>query len=277
MGQRVPARPRSRARPRATQRPMFGHFVVFPGSRRGCRTTCTPPPRLYWRCSTGSIRPSRPTRRDRTWRGCRGCHRYARTDWGKTSSRSTSPELALRRCLIVLTAAAPWHSAAATTLFGLLQAHPALVTRASAAVVQLVIDRAPEAVAASVEQALPRYSPELLRVMLARQLLEALPADATAAAAGWLRPRAGGVPARPRLGVVVIRVAPCRRSARSRRGSRRNQGSNRNLSLARWDASHCLHKLSAGHASNTRRCARRARASRRSGRTPRHTRSERAG
>jgi len=90
-------------------------------------------------------------------------------------------ELALRRCLIVLAAAASRHAAAATALFALLQGHPGLVARAPAAAVRLVVERAPDAVAASVEAALPNYSTELLRpaAALARRLLDALPPDAT--------------------------------------------------------------------------------------------------
>jgi len=87
--------------------------------------------------------------------------------------------LAIRRCLIVLAAAAHRHHAAATTLFALLQAHPSLVAHASAAVVQLVVDRAPDTVVTAVEAALPRYSTELLRpaAALARRLHDALPGD----------------------------------------------------------------------------------------------------
>ena len=52
--------------------------------------------------------------------------------------------LAMRRCLIVL-AAATRHDAAATTLLTLLERHPGLVTHTAAPVVQLVVDRAPDA------------------------------------------------------------------------------------------------------------------------------------
>jgi hypothetical protein len=63
----------------------------------------------------------------------------------------------VRRCLIVLTAAAAWHPVAATALFALLRRRPALVAHASAPMVQLVIDQAPDDIAAAVDSALPRY------------------------------------------------------------------------------------------------------------------------
>ena len=90
---------------------------------------------------------------------------------------------AVRRCLIVLTAAAAWHPVAATALFALLRRRPALVAHASAPVVQLVIDQAPDDIAAAVESALPRYSTELLwpAAALARRLYDTLPATTTAA------------------------------------------------------------------------------------------------
>ena len=89
----------------------------------------------------------------------------------------------MRRCLIVLTAAAGWHPVAAAALFALLRRRPALVAQASAPVVQLVVDRAPDDIAAAVDSALPRYSAELLwsGAALARRLYDALPATATAA------------------------------------------------------------------------------------------------
>jgi tetratricopeptide (TPR) repeat protein len=83
----------------------------------------------------------------------------------------------------VLTAAAAWHPVAATALFALLRRRPALVAQASAPVVQLVVDRAPDDIAAAVDSALPRYSAELLwpSAALARRLYDALPATAAAA------------------------------------------------------------------------------------------------
>jgi tetratricopeptide (TPR) repeat protein len=86
----------------------------------------------------------------------------------------------VRRCLIVLTAAAGWHPLAATALFELLRRRPALVAHATAALVQLVVDHAPDDVAAAVDSALPRYSTELLwaATALARRLYDTLPATA---------------------------------------------------------------------------------------------------
>jgi tetratricopeptide (TPR) repeat protein len=90
----------------------------------------------------------------------------------------------VRWCLIVLTAAAAWHSVAVTALFALLRHRPALVAHATAPMVQLVVDRAPDDIAAAVDSALPRYSAELLwpAAALARRLYDALPATATATA-----------------------------------------------------------------------------------------------
>jgi tetratricopeptide (TPR) repeat protein len=86
----------------------------------------------------------------------------------------------VRWCLIVLTTAAAWHPVAATALFALLRRRPALVAHASAPVVQLVIDRAPDDLAAAVDSALPRYSTELLwpAAAVARRLYDTLPATA---------------------------------------------------------------------------------------------------
>jgi tetratricopeptide (TPR) repeat protein len=88
----------------------------------------------------------------------------------------------VRRCLIVLTAAAAWHPVTAAALFALLRRLPGLVAHASAPVVQLVVDRAPDDLAAAVDSALPRYSAELLwpGAALARRLYDALPATAAA-------------------------------------------------------------------------------------------------
>jgi hypothetical protein len=89
----------------------------------------------------------------------------------------------VRRCLIVLTAAAAWHPVAATALFALLRRRPALVAHASAPVVQLVVDQAPDDIAGVVDSALPQYIAELLwpTAALTRRLYDALPATAAAA------------------------------------------------------------------------------------------------
>lgn len=98
---------------------------------------------------------------------------------GVTASTGTAAAL-VRRCLIVLTAAAARHPVAATALFALLRRRPALVAHAPAQLVQLVVDQAPDDVAAAVDSALPRYSTELLWVAsaLARRLYDTLPATA---------------------------------------------------------------------------------------------------
>jgi hypothetical protein len=90
-------------------------------------------------------------------------------------------ELSVRRCLIVLAAAAIRHEGAAETLFAMLERHRHLCALAPATVVRLVAERAPYPVA--VEAALPSYSTELLRpaAMLAQRLYDALPATATPA------------------------------------------------------------------------------------------------
>jgi hypothetical protein len=97
--------------------------------------------------------------------------------------RPSSVGWPVRRCLIVLTAAAVWHPVAATALFALLRRRPTLVAYATAPMVQLVIDRAPDDVAAAVESVLPRYSAELLwpAAALARRLSDTLPATAAVA------------------------------------------------------------------------------------------------
>jgi tetratricopeptide (TPR) repeat protein len=89
----------------------------------------------------------------------------------------------VRRGLIMLTAAAAWHPAAAFSLFALLRRRPALAAHATAPMVQLVIDQAPDEIAAAVDSALPRDSPELLwpAAALARRLSDTLPATADAA------------------------------------------------------------------------------------------------
>ncbi len=87
--------------------------------------------------------------------------------------------LAIRRCLIVLAAAAARHDAATATLFALLARHPELIRQATAPVVQLVVDHAPDTLAGAVDAALPRFSTELLRpaAALARRLCDTLPAN----------------------------------------------------------------------------------------------------
>jgi tetratricopeptide (TPR) repeat protein len=88
--------------------------------------------------------------------------------------------LAVRRCLIVLTAAADRHPAATTTLFTLLRRQPTLTAHATAPVLQLVVDRAPDDLAEIVDAALSPYSTELLGPAcdLAHRLTTSLPADA---------------------------------------------------------------------------------------------------
>jgi tetratricopeptide (TPR) repeat protein len=88
-----------------------------------------------------------------------------------------------RRFLVVLTAAAARHPVAATALFELLRRRPTLVAHATAPMIQLVVDQAPDDVAAAVHSALPRYRTELLwaATALARRLYDTLPATAGAA------------------------------------------------------------------------------------------------
>ncbi|MBA2474154.1 MAG: tetratricopeptide repeat protein [Pseudonocardiales bacterium] len=87
---------------------------------------------------------------------------------------------AARRWLIVLSAAAAWHPGAAAALFALLRRRPALVAHATAPIIQLVTDRAPDDIAAAVDSALPRYRAELLwpAAALARRVYDTLPATA---------------------------------------------------------------------------------------------------
>ncbi len=91
--------------------------------------------------------------------------------------------LSVRQCLVVLTAAAARHPVAATALFALLRRRPTLVAHATAPMIQLVVDQAPDDVATAVHSALPRYSTELLwaATALARRLYDTLPATAGAA------------------------------------------------------------------------------------------------
>ncbi|PZS22982.1 MAG: hypothetical protein DLM61_24855, partial [Pseudonocardiales bacterium] len=88
--------------------------------------------------------------------------------------------LSLRRCLIVLAAASPRHPGAATTLFELLRSHPEVAAHVTSGVLQVVVDHAPDDIAAAVEEALPRFSTELLRpaCSLAERLHSSVPPDA---------------------------------------------------------------------------------------------------
>ncbi len=65
-------------------------------------------------------------------------------------------------------------------LIALLRRRPALAAHANAPMVQLVVDQAPDDLAAAVDSALPRYSTELLwpAAALARRLYDTLPATA---------------------------------------------------------------------------------------------------
>ncbi|MDQ2789440.1 MAG: tetratricopeptide repeat protein [Actinomycetota bacterium] len=101
---------------------------------------------------------------------------------GMTASTGAAA-LPARRCLIVLTVAASRHPVAATALFALLRRRPALVAHATAPTVQMVVDQAPDEVAAAVYSALPGYSTDLLwaATALARRLYDTLPATAGAA------------------------------------------------------------------------------------------------
>jgi tetratricopeptide (TPR) repeat protein len=102
---------------------------------------------------------------------------------GVSAPTVASALVPVRWCLIVLTAAAARNPVAATALFTLLRRRPALIAHATAPMVQLVVDQAPDEVAAAVESALPRYSTELLwaATALARRLYDTLPATAAAA------------------------------------------------------------------------------------------------
>ncbi|HSV67566.1 MAG TPA: tetratricopeptide repeat protein, partial [Mycobacteriales bacterium] len=94
----------------------------------------------------------------------------------------TTPDtLSVRRCLSMLAATAARHTEARPVLFGVLTGQPTLATLATADVLRVIIDHAPDDVAAIVDAALPRYSSDLLRPArdLAQRLLDALPADAS--------------------------------------------------------------------------------------------------
>ena len=88
--------------------------------------------------------------------------------------------LGLRRCLIVLAAAAARHAAARGTLWSILGSRPSLTQEGGAPVLRAVVDYAPDDMADAVHRALPSYSTDLLRPAadLARRLTDALPADA---------------------------------------------------------------------------------------------------
>ena len=101
---------------------------------------------------------------------------------GVTAS-TVAATVSVRWCLIVLTTAAARHPVAAAALFTLLRHRPALSEYATAPMIQLVVDQAPDDVAAAVDSALPRYSTELLwaATALARRLCDSLPVTAGAA------------------------------------------------------------------------------------------------
>ncbi len=129
-----------------------------------------------------------PLRPDRLGEDLVGLHLTQNPHFGELLAELlTDPDVAIgvdsaasRRCLIVLAAAAQRHEAAATTLFALLQSHPCLARHASTSVVQLLVDRAPDAVVNAANKALPHYSTELLRpaAELVRRELNTLPSDA---------------------------------------------------------------------------------------------------
>ena len=129
-----------------------------------------------------------PLRPDRLGEDLVGLHLTQNPHFGELLAELlTDPDVAIgvdsaasRRCLIVLAAAAQRHEAAATTLFALLQSHPGLARHASTSVVQLLVDRAPDAVVNAANKALPHYSTELLRpaAELVRRELNTLPSDA---------------------------------------------------------------------------------------------------
>ncbi|MGH3568804.1 MAG: hypothetical protein ACRDRH_22810, partial [Pseudonocardia sp.] len=87
--------------------------------------------------------------------------------------------LGLRRCLIVLAAAAARRVAAREALWSILRSRPALVLVGGAPVLRAVVDHAPDTVADAVDRALPQYSTELLRLAadLAERLIATLPPD----------------------------------------------------------------------------------------------------
>nr|WP_157099507.1 tetratricopeptide repeat protein [Microbispora sp. ATCC PTA-5024] len=98
------------------------------------------------------------------------------------SARGPSPA-ALRRCLIVLTAAAARHPQARTLLLELLDQRPELARHATGDLIDLVINHAGHHLAARFYDALPAYSTDLLQAArdLARHLLHTVPADAPTA------------------------------------------------------------------------------------------------
>src|SRR5262249_42017918 len=84
--------------------------------------------------------------------------------------------LAVRRCLIVLTATGNRHPQARASLFHILTRRPELIKQATAAVLQEAVEHAPDELAAVINSALPRFSTDLLHPAcdLARRLLDAL-------------------------------------------------------------------------------------------------------
>ncbi|MCA1657420.1 MAG: hypothetical protein LC713_06905 [Actinobacteria bacterium] len=69
--------------------------------------------------------------------------------------------MAVRRCLIALATAAARHPAAAIALFPLLRRRPALAAHANAPMVHLVVDLAPDDLAAAVNRT--AFEPGLAR------------------------------------------------------------------------------------------------------------------
>ncbi|MET8048763.1 tetratricopeptide repeat protein, partial [Streptosporangium sp. NPDC005286] len=91
--------------------------------------------------------------------------------------------VALRSCLIVLTATAARHPQARTLLLELLDQQPELARYATAELVGFIIHHAEHSLATRLHDALPDYSTDLLQAAgnLARHLLHTLPADASPA------------------------------------------------------------------------------------------------
>ncbi|MEV6150573.1 tetratricopeptide repeat protein [Nonomuraea sp. NPDC052129] len=89
----------------------------------------------------------------------------------------------IRRCLIVLTAAAARHPCVRNLLFNLLYTRPVLARHATTDLIRLVIDHADYALATRIYDGLPSYNTDLLQAScdLALQLLEKLPTGGSAA------------------------------------------------------------------------------------------------
>ncbi|WP_436760167.1 tetratricopeptide repeat protein [Streptosporangium sp. V21-05] len=92
-------------------------------------------------------------------------------------------QMALRRCLIVLTATAARYPQARTLLLEMLGQRPELARYATAELVGFIIDHAEHSLAMCLHNALPDYSTDLLQAAgnLAHHILHALPADASPA------------------------------------------------------------------------------------------------